>query len=442
VEAVPRGAVLAPARGRVLWDAPRRSPPAAVAAASPGAWRTLAFLVLLPLFGETFQYIVDVDPLYRLAKGWPLLTLPLAAWGLARLDLPYKAQLLLVCGWALGVTPLLGVLQLGNLIGGAVASTVKVWALTYGFSAAAALVLLRPDPRRLGAVVIALGLITFVAMVVISAAAPPEAYLRTIEQTKIFLQDPERGNRVNVPMFLGLLSMFTIARSFWARPRWWQPVVLAVCFLLMLTIYKQRVPFIGAVTIIVLGGVLNNPRWRIPRLVSLIAAAVVAVPAYLYLHAETVAAGLGGSLTMRQMEFGHAVDFLNAEPWRWITGVGSATRIGDVTLADIIGARVFFLADLGWLGVAFEYGAIGVALLAALHWAGLRLTWRAIRRDDPLSGALFDYVLYIVLASPITSVVLSPGEVLTCMALAWYLMRCRGAWAQPGLDQKTLGPTR
>ncbi len=68
-------------------------------------------------------------------------------------------------------------------------------------------------------------------------------------------------------------------------------------------------------------------------------------------------------------------------------------------------------------------------LLVALHVVGLKVTWQAIRPDTPLSGALFDYVLYIVLASPITSVVLSPGEVLSCMAMAWYMVTYRGALA-------------
>ena len=157
--------------------------------------------------------------------------------------------------------------------------------------------------------------------------------------------------------------------------------------------------------------------------------AAIVVPSFLLLHVDTVAKGLGGSLTVRQDEFAKAIEFLNAQPWRWITGVGSATRIGDITLADLVGARVMYLADLGWLGVAFEYGAIGVALLVVLHAVGLKLTWQAVRPDDPLSGALFDYVLYVVLSSAIYSVVLSPGEVLTCMALAWYMIAYRQAEA-------------
>ncbi len=266
-------------------------------------------------------------------------------------------------------------------------------------------------------------------MAVISATAPQEAYFRTIEQTKIFLYDSDRGNRVNVPMFFGLLAMFTLARSFWRRPRVWQPALLAVCFYLMIAIYKERTPLIGAAAVIVPRRRAVQRALRVPILVGLICLALVAGPAYLLLHAESVAKGLGGSLTVRQMELDKAVEFLNAEPWRWITGVGSATRIGDITLADIIGARVFFLADLGWLGVAFEYGAVGVALLVLLHALGLKLTWQAIRPDDPLSGGLFDYVLYIVVTSPISSVVLAPGELLTCMAIAWYMIACRRAEA-------------
>ena len=413
------GAILAPRRGRVLLPIPASAHAKEIAHGD--AWRTLAFLVLLPLFGETFQYIVDTPLLYRLAKGWPLLTLPLAAWGVARLDLPYKAPLLLACGWTLGVTPLLGVWQLGNLIGGALASTLKVWALSYGFSAAAALALLRPSPRGLARIVVALGVLTFVALVVIWALAPPEAYFRTIQETKIFLYDEERGNRVNVPMFLGLLSIFTLARSFWARPGWKQPTVLAVFFFLMLTLFKERLPILGSVLVIGLGAILSNRKWRWPWLVGVVALASLALPAYLAIHGDQLADSLGGSLTYRRQELQDAFAFLDAEPWRWITGVGSATRIGDVTLADLVGSKYFFLADLGWLGVVFEYGLVGAALLMAVLLCGLVLTWRAVRPEEPLSGGCFDYLLYVLLTSPVSSVVMAPGEALTCMAIAWYL---------------------
>jgi hypothetical protein len=243
-------------------------------------------------------------------------------------------------------------------------------------------------------------------------------------------------------MFFGLLSMFILARRFWARPNWWGPALLAVCFLLMSTIEKERVPIAGAAVVIILGGVLSNARWRIPILVALGSVAALAVPAYLYLHAGVIAESLGGSLTARQTELDRALAFLNAQPWRWVLGAGAATRIGDVTLGDMVGAPFFFLADLGWLGVIFEYGVIGAALLLVLHLVGLRLTWRAVRADDPLSGAAFDYVLYIVLTSPISSVVLAPGELLTCMAIAWYMIAYRHPVPGGGPAQNTVGPNR
>jgi hypothetical protein len=168
---------------------------------------------------------------------------------------------------------------------------------------------------------------------------------------------------------------------------------------------------------------LSLRRWRGPAM--MMAAAVVmaaAVPVVLWLGQDAVDS-LGGSLSMRQIEAEHALAFLNDQPWRWIVGVGSATRVGDVTLGDIVGTPFFFPSDLGWLGVVFEYGVIGAGLMLALHLLAIRMAWEAARSSGVLGAAVLDYSLFLLIVSPVVSVVLSPGELATVLALSWWLVR-------------------
>ena len=268
-----------------------------------------------------------------------------------------------------------------------------------------------------------LGAATFVVMALLWVVVPVSAYDDGVNQTKLFLSDAERGYRIYMPMFFGLLLIFALNRSFWMRPQLWKPLAIVACFGLLLLIFKQRTVIGGAVIVMVVGAALSLRRWRWPLLALLELGLLAAAPAiWSYAHSAGVAKSLGGSLTMRQMEIAKALAFLNAEPHRWLFGAGSATRVGEVSLAQIVGAQGFFLADLGWLGVIFEYGAIGVALLLLLHVAGLWITWRAARLGDPVARATFDYVLYILLVSPVLPVTFAPGELCTCMAMAfWYL---------------------
>ncbi len=391
-------------------------------------WRTWAVAGVLLLFGQSFQYVVDILPVYALTKAWPLITLPLAWWACARLALPYRAILLVTIGWMIGVTPLIGVFELGDNITAALATTAKVWSLFSALSAAAALVWLRADARMMSRAVLFWGVFTFVMLAVLWVVVPHHAYDSGDNSTKLFLYDEQRGYRIYMPMFFGSLLMFTLNRSFWLRPKLWKPAALIACFVLQVLIFKQRTAIGGTAIVVVIASALSLPRrWRGPVLATMIVGVLVAAPAlWAYAHSSGVQKSLGGSLTTRQVEITKAIEFLNAQPHRWIFGAGSATRIGDISLGDIVGTPTFFLADLGWLGVVFEYGVVGMGLLLLLHWAALRITWRAARGREPVARALFDYVLYVVLVSPILPVTFAPGEAMTCMAMAFCFLHAEG----------------
>ena len=390
-------------------------------AIGPSSHSLTVWLVLAaPLFCESFQYVIDCPPLYALTKVWPFAMLPFALFAAARLSLPYKSILLAAFAWTLGAATLLGVFELGNGGLGALAPTLKVWALLNGLSFAGVLAILKPTADSVTRMIAVLGIITFGALAATWLVVPTSAYIGTIESTKVFLHD-ERGYRLNAPMMFGVLGMFLTNRSIWRRPALWKALLIGLGFVLLITIYKTRVLILGTAAVVVLGAAFSTKR---PRLTFVLLGAAVlggVVPFWQYLHSDTLTKSLGGSLSIRQIEFGKAVDFLNAQPWRWLTGVGSATRVGDVTLAQIVGTNFFFPSDLGWLGVVFEYGLIGAGLFLALHLFAIRMGWRALRTGALGAAAVFDYALYLLIVSPVTSVALAPGEMTACLALGWWL---------------------
>lgn len=415
----PRGQVLMPARGVVLGRRVGQDDPASA------SWRVLVVLGMLPMFAQCFHYMVDIPPLYLLSKLWPFLMAPAAVWAMASLDIPARLIHLALLVWLLAAPPLISIANLGNNFPDAMATTVKVWPFTYVFSLAAILAWARPERATLRAQILGLGIGTFVLMTLLWITVPASAYGGTDLETKLFMTDVERGYRIYMPMFFGVLLILYLNRSMWARFTWWKPVLIVICFILMQTIYKQRTAIAGVALAVVIGGLLSLRRWRVAAfmLCGLIGGLGLAYLAARSQFVSQLQDNLGNSLAVRQITTYTAWDYLVADPLRWVFGVGATTRLGEVTLAQLFNNRMFFLADIGWLGVLFEYGAVGVCLMLLVHGIGLVYAMRWGRRDDPLTQAFGDYIIYLIAVSVVYSVVFTPGELVSIMALSFYFAR-------------------
>lgn len=416
----PRGRILAVDRGFTLGRGT-----SVVVAGRLLAVRITVVIFALAMFTQCFQYMTDIPALYLLSKAWPFLTLPLAAWGLLRSEIPYKVLYVVLFFWVIAITPMLGLLHLGNSIADAMATTVKVWSFGYVFAVAGLLATLRLRAAAMNRVIIGLGIATYIIMSLLWLLVPVTAYGGGDLDTKLFMIDVERGYRIYMPMYFGVLLLFYLNRSAWMQFAWWKLVGLVLCLFLMLTIYKQRAAIASAVLALIVGSVLSLKRWRVPAITALALGACAA--AFLFLtHAQNAVelkSNLGASLAVREVSVATAWDYVRANPERWLLGVGGTTRIGDVTLGKLFNNPMFFLADIGWLGVLFEYGAVGVLLMLFVYGTGLRKALEYARPGDPLAQALADYIVYLLAASVVYSAVFTPGELTTTIALSYYLHR-------------------
>ncbi|WP_207482939.1 hypothetical protein [Arenibaculum pallidiluteum] len=432
--------VLLPRSGRILFAA---AAPPVPARPTARLLPVLALLGALPLFGQVFHYMIDLPPAYYLSKAWPFVTLPLALLALIRLRLPHKLTYVLMLAYCLGLTPILSMLHLGNGLFDAAATTVKVWPFTYYFALAQLLALLKPSAADVRRALAALGFATFAVMLALWLLVPSEHYAADPTQSKLLMFDVERGYRIFMPMVFGVMLLFYLARRFCDRRDPWALLLLLAGFAMMVLIYKQRMAIAAAAAVV---GVIvvTSARgwWRVALLVVGGAAALGAVSVLGIDLAQKANHALGASLTIRQTSMALALDYLTASPMRWLFGIGSITRFSSVTLADIFGNAQFYLADIGWVGVLFEYGVIGTLLVMGVYGAALAVTRKGRRgslsmgarraNSDPASAgpmekALGDYVLFLVLSSLVYSSMFTPGEVATVMALAVHLRGLRGA---------------
>lgn len=399
----------------------------------------IGLLLMLPLFGEFFHYMVDAGPFYYLSKAWPFLTLPLAVYALVALRTPHHNLYIACLIYVLAITPALSIYWLGNGFVDAMGTTIKVWPLCYYFSVLAVLALLKPSPATLRRALLVLGVVSLAVLWGLWIVVPRSHYAMDPTVSKLFLFEYERGYRIYLPETFNIILIFYCTHRVLQRPAAWHVLLVPFAIISMLLIYKQRLAIAATVAMVGWIVMINLPKAL--RTVALTIAGIGAVGGAILLmhHAQGVSNSLGASLSIRQTSMRLLTQFLLDEPVRWIFGAGGTTRFGSVTMADIIGRKDFYLADLGWAGVLFEYGVFGGLLLLLLYVTAIRQPMRLkvesgleteeALRQTALYGALHAYGIYLLLVTAVYSPVFTPGEMSMVTALLLYLNR---RWWRPG----------
>ena len=380
---------------------------------------------MLPLFGETFYLVNDIPPLYLLQKVWPFLLLPLGCLGYAMMRLPCRELYAVALAYIVPIPPLMAMLYLGSGYAEAMTTTFKIMPITFYFSLSYLLCFLRPTRDDLRSSMLILGYGTFIVMAVLWIVVPASAYQSYFGMQTIFIgNDDIRGDRINMPMLFGVLLQLFLARRFQVERRWRDLLLMAFFYWLMAIIYKERVPIIVSFLVIGIGFLEGFMRSRTLALalVASVGAAFAAIGSMLT-SADAAVGGLGGSLMVRLMSIEIAWNYLRDHPLLWLFGSGGTSSYAKMTVGAFFHNNAFFLADIGWFGVIFEYGIIGAGLILAVHLASLHITRVRARADDPLSMALADYAFYLLPASLIYSLALLPGEAAMVTAIAVYWRR-------------------
>ena len=380
----------------------------------------LALLLPVAMFGQVFSYIKQIAPLWALSKAFPILTLPLALLLVRWPRPPATRQLLTSFAWLLIVPSIIAIwtFQQSFLIG--LTAQVKLLPILYFFSFLALLRWWRPSLDEVAASFLAAALLTIAALVLLWLLAPQSWYIAPfrIDQAPLLSTDG-RGNRIRMPMFFALIGIFYCYRRWLADRRIGWLIGVAIGFALTIGVVRQRTTVIGLAGVIAINAfAAAGPRVRL-LLVAVIPLALVALFSVPYL-ATVFDTSQASGFDTRWITSVKVVDFLGSNPFAWGFGVGSISPLDRAGMMQYFN-HFFFLADVAWLGVVFEFGIVGALLILAIPLRALMLT-RAARRDDasPFLMALQDYVVFALITSPLNPLTLTPGEIATIMAVAVY----------------------
>ncbi len=388
-----------------------------------------ALLVLLPLFGQSFHYVKSLAPLWALSKAFPILSLPLAVF-LFGGDRPVGArQILISFVWLALVPTFIAISTFDQTFFVGLTAQVKLLPLLYFFSFLGLLRRLQPTPREIAVAVLVCAIATIVILVAIWAVAPQSWYAKDyVAGESPILSNDNRGNRIRMPMYFGLIGIFYCYRRFFdsRRPKWL--LFAAIGFALVMGVVRTRSMVLGVVGVgVIVGFVAAGPRMRV-ALLAIVPVGLLGLFSVPYV-ASVFSTSPSSGFDTRYITTVKAIDFLGTDPLHWLFGVGTISPMDPAGLMTYFN-HFFFLADITWVGVVFEYGLIGAALILAVPVRGWFLMRRArMLGDDPFLGALQDYLLYAVLISELYPMTLSPGELTLIMAVAIYLIERAGRGA-------------
>ena len=334
-----QGAGLAPEAG----EAPAVQ---VVAAPVPAVERNRLPVILilfcsLFMFGQVFHYMIDVGYVYYLSKAWPVLVLPFGVYALLRLKTPFAGHYLVVIAYVLCVTPVMSIVWLGNNFGDSITNSVKVWPLSYYFSLVGCLVWFDVKTDEVVKAMLLAGFATAATMLLLWEFAPWRYYTWDPGVSRLFLKDMSRGNHIFFPITFLLVVTFYATYQVMRRPHIWHILFIALSLYIQFAVFKQRTA--AASCIVVMGGLFL---FRLPKMLRSIAIGsgfIVTIlgGAYVMLRLDEVLNSLGGSLTVRQTSMGLLEKYLGDRPLRWVFGAGGASRMGSVTMEDIVGRKDF-----------------------------------------------------------------------------------------------------
>ncbi len=411
--------------------------------------RVALLIVALPIFGQTFHYMKDLQPLWALSKAFPLLSLPLGAALLLRSQgagrPPMMALWLGVFLWLVLVSSFVGMFSFDQGFFRGLTAQIKLLPMLYFISFLGMLSLLRPTIDELLTAFAWVGALTFAALLLLWAFAPQSWYATKYELGDApLLSVDDRGNRIRMPMYFAMIALFALVRRALGNPlpgatgatltRKRAALLAAIALAIIVGVVKTRATVLAtAATLAVVAFLAASGRWRIGALAiaGICAIGLLQVP-YVQSAFDTSSAS---GFDVRAITVAKASGFLGLDPLRWLFGVGTISSLDPTGLPKFFN-HFFFLADISWLGIVFEFGLVGAALMVVLMISTLLFGARLRRRiDSPMLAGLQDYVLFVLLMSPLyATMTLQPGEIAVIGATFVYCaMILKDAFASEGI---------
>lgn len=376
-------------------------------------WLRLGLLaVVWVFFFQVPFYVSDLPGLYAVSKvgitavSILLLLVVLGALAVSRFSVPNWGFVIVTCGVLLTVSTLSSLHWFGQNPLDGIAGQTKVLAGSYFFGVVGLLSLMRIRLTEVRtSVLVAAWVVLALAYALSFGAEFLPASLTADGESRLLRYDEIRGTRVILQVFLIEILMFYEWRRFLSRgfrgTRHLVVIGLGMSFIGILA--GQRTESVSVLVVILIVSVVGSGRAFVRLgggLLAISGAVALATLIGAFGRSALLAAGAVRVGTAQQI-----LSVLGEVPSRWTFGMGNLSRVsGGQTFQDLYGTA-FWPTDVGWLGVVFEFGLLGSALVL---WWYIRV-FRSLGQVAPgepenghFVGGLRDLVLKMLIASPLS----------------------------------------
>ena len=241
--------------------------------------------------------------------------------------------------------------------------------------------------KELETTFLCLGLIFLSIYLVVHLALNPQKYYSP--QSSIVIHD-SKGFRFRLPdVFISIFTFFCF-RKFLARnkPIWF--ILFAVCYAYIAFLNQERT-YLACVTLVI--GFIIFFRGNATGKIVLVCLGFLTLVWLLNGGFDYLTEDLNtASLDTRLITTAACVQFISANPSHFIFGGGNLNELWLNGFGRIYGDS-FFLSDIGWVGICYEFGLIGVVICLSLYITLFRELNTSLRSTKTLLVlVLRDYV--------------------------------------------------
>jgi len=268
-----------------------------------------------------------------------------------------------------------------------ITSQLKLNAIFYYFIALSFFIFLKPEIKELEKVFIYLGIITLVIYTLVNLFINPASVWT--KESDIVIHD-SKGYRFRLKDVFIVIYLFYVFRNFLAGKQRLIMGSLVILILLYLIIYQeQRAEFLSIVIILT---------WRLITKTSVVVKVIFIgiVSTILILLALFPGNFLNminsvdtSSLETRSTTFGIAYKYISSGFTNALFGAGNLNALWKGGFSSLYGDN-FFLSDIGWAGVIFEFGIIGAVLCF--------ITYIKVLKDVEKTNKIYNSVLLYAFA--------------------------------------------
>ena len=364
--------------------------------------KKLYYAVMFLFIFQIFYYIKDSMVLYALAKAVIPAFIALFTYFLVvrffytRKAYPFTGLIIFFFVYLISVSALASHFYFKQSLLYGVAAQVKLLPMLFFFYVYYLLETKKLNMESVSNYLIYWGLISLVVYVLINVLVNPAAVWT--KESSIVVNDA-KGYRFRLPEPFILIALFYFFRKYFETYSLKSLILFTAFALYMIVFHKQRLLLLSASFVLYFVSLKNfkmHTRVLVTGLLS-----VLTIGVFLLLDTyQNLLTGEDTSYLARVHTITIAFDFLRHGLVQLLFGAGNLNLYNYVNFNTLYGQN-FWLSDIGWLGLTFEFGLIGSFMLAYLFYLILKAAGGLDERAPLILFALRDYLIAMLIVSVI-----------------------------------------